>query len=405
MDKYLNFKRVTPEMLFCDSIAVDDQRVWLVSIGHNVLFEIERETGLVSPCGLISNNKENKISYRFLFKHEEKIILLPYEEKNLCVYDIEKKKFEYIELNIMKLEKNDTWKFTGHKKIGNKIVIYGLNSTIIIITLPTFEITYLNLKKYLPSNVNIECWFWDYSYSIEDKLFLVPVTHPCIVELDVNLNSVKFNKISGENIICIDNPVFNKEFLYYINRKKTGNVSLIKYDIKSGENEKCDLGIDKVHDYKTFGFIACANNELWMLPGACSEGFRFYISEGIIEKLNDLPVIPGEKLENYFPYEFNYRNGLLDRSGHILTIHAWTCKLIDIDTSEGTIRVIPLYRNNDECWLKLMDEVYNDCSCGIHSEWMEGMLEAYLDKVVVDRKVIVNESRSNIGKYIYQEIS
>ena len=40
-------KKVTPELLFGDGIAADDQNVWLLLVKHNILMKIDRKTRII----------------------------------------------------------------------------------------------------------------------------------------------------------------------------------------------------------------------------------------------------------------------------------------------------------------------------------------------------------------------
>ena len=406
MGQYLKSNDVMPELLFHGGIVADDQNIWLILTGFNVLMQIERRTGKITLCEVISeyNHTMNKVAYRFLFKHENKLILLPYNEKDICIYDINENKFEHIELDMTYINEENAWKFSGYEKIGDKVIVYGVYSLILIIHLPTFEIVYLDLKKKLPKDLGAELWFWEYSYSQNNKLFLVPLKYPCIIELDICSNDIQYYEIPEKKDAYMDNPVFNGSSLYYINRKEEGMVKLTRYDLESGKIESYGLGIEKIGSYRTFSFISCVNNVLWMLPGACGEGRKFYISEKRVEKIDELPVIPERKLRIKFPYRFNYNNGFLDENGHIIAIHAWTRQLIDIDAVEGKIKAIPIHKSDRMRWSDLFDEIYRDSYCGMHTEWMDWMLEVYLNKIVTAGHSENSDLKGMIGTNIYKSI-
>lgn len=386
MNENFRLNGITPELLFGDGMEVDDQKVWTIVIEHNILMEIDRETGKMTPCGFIpTENKKSKgiIPYRFLFKYGDRLVLLPYDERDICIYDIEKKIFERMELDMTKLKENTVWRCTGYEKIDNEVVVYSGGSLILIVNLPAFDIKYIDLKEKLPENIRIDTkfGFWEYSYLRNNELFLVPVTYPCVFKIDIYNKNISVDMIPEENSVDIDNPVFDKSILYYFNRKDGATVTLTKYDLKSLKFEKYDLGIERVGNNRVFGFMTCINNILWMLPGECGEGYRFYTLEGRLDKINELPVVSEDNLKDIYPREYNYRNGILTEEGHILTIHAWSCQLIDIDTVNESINMIPIIKSDSEKWAELCGEILDNSVDDIYREWIEGMLKAYLTRV------------------------
>lgn len=408
MYQEIKTKTVTPEMLFCDGIAADDQNVWMLLVEHNILMRIDRKTGIMVPCGYIASERKEKnpqILYRFLFLHEEKLILLPYDEKDICIYNIQEAAFEHIELDMEKLGKKDTWRFTGYKKSDNRVVVYGENSLILIIDLSTFEIRYLDLSEKIPEDLKIDYWFWKYSYIKENKIYLVPLlSDPCVIELDMCSEDVKCYRIPEENIGPIDNPVFDEASLFYFHRNQEKTVKLSRFDLGSENVEVYDLNIENIKDGKAFSFVACVQGVLWMLPGICEDAYKFHTSEGRLEKVSGLPTVSSGMLNINFPYEFNYRNGLLTEKGHILTMHAWSCQLVDLDTNSGNIKVIPILRNDSAEWSRLFNELLDHTDGGMCREWISGMVETYLDREDGKKKTEGNESTNSIGTMIYNSI-
>lgn len=398
-----------PEMLFYDGIAADGQRVWLIITKYNVLMEIDRDTGEISWCKFLGKYRISSIPYRFLLKHEENLILLPYEANDICIYDIKQESFKHIDLDVAKLKENTAWQFTGYEKIGNNLVAYGLCSLILIMDLTTFEIIYLDLKDKLPESLKIRYWFWRYSYLINNKLFLIPQSCSCVIELDIYSRDVKYRKLPDRSGDVIDNPVLDGSTLYYFNNEIGENVALAMYDLETEKFTTYDLGIKQIGINKTFTYAACANGVLWMLPGACKDGYKYDIAEKKLEILNGLPTVSANKLSNFFPYEFNYRNGILNGDGHILAVHAWSCQLIDIDTAKESVKRIPILKNNQAEWEKLFEEFFSnffsDFSDEIYTEFVDGMLEFYIDKAVMAGQGKKDGFRSAIGKDIYQSIS
>lgn len=105
-----------------------------------------------------------------------------------------------------------------------------------------------------------------------------------------------------------------------------------------------------------------------------------------------------------FPYEFNYRNGLLTAKGHILAIHAWTSQLVDININSGNIKAISIQRSDSLEWRKLFNELLDYADGGVCKEWISGMLEAYLERENEKKKMERVESINSIGTKIYNSI-
>ena len=125
----------------------------------------------------------------------------------------------------------------------NKVIVYGFNSVILIIDLLTYQIDYLDLEKKLPEGYDIRQWFLRYSYSVDRNLFLIPLSFPCVIEIDVFSEQVKFYKLLENDNIWIDNPVLDHSFLYYFERIEGNSVILTKHDLHTQMVERYDFGI------------------------------------------------------------------------------------------------------------------------------------------------------------------
>lgn len=391
---------MTQEMLFCDSIAADEEKVWLIVLRLNLLVEIERSTGILSPCGMLLSDQRTITSYRSSMKYEKKVLLFPYEAKDICIYDTEKKSFDSIALDSEKQDETKLWGFTGCTRVNDRIVVYGGGSVILLLDLPTFEIHYLNLRDKLPENLNIGYWFWKYSYSRGSKLFLIPQSSPCIIELDVRTQEINYKVIPEKNDVCIDSFAFDGTDIYYVDRKKGETAVLTKYDLQLKQLETYEFGIDKQENLMTFGFFACVNGALWLLPGTGEKGYRYY--KGNLEKIPDLPTTVKGNGPRNFPHEFNYRSGLLMEDGHILTIHAWSCQLVDINTMDGSISTTAIVRERNVDWPGVVKKIFDNFFNDVYDEWMEEMFESFLSEVVSAEQAGNNRLENRVGNKIFQ---
>lgn len=394
-------------MLFYDGIEVDEDKVWLIVAKYNALVEIERKTGLMSLCGFIPIDIEvlNPFRYRCLLKFEDKLFLFPHYEKNICVYYIKEKKFGYIQLDHERIKGNGAWKFSGCEKVNNKAVVFGFSSLVLILDLCTFTLEYLDLNETLQESLKIEYWFLRYGYIKNKKLFLVPLSYAYIVEIDIFSRHVEYYKLPEKGDIWIDNPVLVESKLYYFERKEREEVVLKGFDLQSRKLERYDLGIRRLNDIKVFGFAAYFNNILWLLPGLSEFGFKFDLKKIKLDIIKGLPVVPVSRLTNEFPYEFNYRNGILTKNNHIIAVHAWSCQMIDIDMASGYIKTVQIKKKESGEWAKVYEEFLDHFSGhDIKTEWMEGIFEAYIKKQNKFKESGNDSSIANVGHIIYQII-
>ncbi len=249
---------------------------------------------------------------------------------------------------------------------------------------------------------DIRQWFLRYSYSVDRNLFLIPLSFPCVIEIDVFSEQVKFYKLLENDNIWIDNPVLDHPFLYYFERIEGNSVILTKHDLHTQMVERYDFGIKKLKNKKVFGFVAVCKDILWMLPGTYGDGYKFDLKRNKLEKLNHLPINHVDKLGDDYPYEFNYRNGFVTEDNHIIAVHSWTSQLVDINMINGKIKVVPLKKGESGEWNKLFDELLDNSSDNnIKKERVEGILHTYLMRIFQSKKLDNGKLENGIGDMIY----
>lgn len=111
----------------------------------------------------------------------------------------------------------------------------------------------------------------------------------------------------------------------------------------------------------------------------------------------------------YCPSCFFYDGIVLDdqriwliATGFNVLIEIERRQLIDIDAVEGKMKAIPVHKSDRIRWSDLFDKIYEDSSCGMHIEWMDWMLEVYLEKIVVTRHIENSDLQNIIDINIYK---
>ncbi len=392
---------IDTEMLFCDAITANDKYIWFIAVSQNILFKIERWTGNVIPCGRIPNSKRTAIAYRSLFEFEEKLFLFPYEELNICIYDIQADEFNYVELDKRYSNEFESWKFIGSIRVGDELILYGVNPIIVILNIINKKIEYIDLRERLPQSINAKFWFWNAPFVLKNELHFVMLIMPYIIKIKIDDRIVTYKKIpEDEKKICIDNPIFYNDCLWYINRDNKDKVMLSKYNMNLEEVECYAMNIKKESSYRAFSYVGNINGKLWMIPGTCNQGIVYNLMENTEKKIDNLPMVDIEKLDMVFPHEFNYRTACLTEDGHIITIHAWSRQMVDIDTKDGTILTHLLNKVDSELWAKLFNDIFKKECAKHYYEQVSGMLESYIN----NNTEVIKSEKTHSKKYIGGEI-
>ena len=130
-------------------ITVHEGKGWFYNIGYNAIFQIDLETGELKPEAFLP---ENELEPRELFAgivyFDDKLYLAPLKSKRLCIYDLRKKEFSFIDLDNERYGPKGKWLFFRGAAIDNNIYFFPRRFHAIVKLNPAD-----NSLKY------IDCWY------------------------------------------------------------------------------------------------------------------------------------------------------------------------------------------------------------------------------------------------------
>jgi hypothetical protein len=365
-------------VLFYDGITIGNNKIWLISTGKNFLIEIDQVSGKILKYSWIPTKYDTLIPYRFLTYYCGKIILLPYDETAVLIYDISTEYFERIEIEPNFFESNEFCRFAGFKIINEKIYMYGVYSRILILDMHTKKMKSIDMKKYIPQGNEIEPWMWGEYYYKNGKIKFVPQSCPCIVTLSCENNEITFEKIESENLKHVDYIGFWHGKLYY--GPRNGKEQIVCYDLQTKEKNTIYIGRDCGIDYRAFGYAVIENDRIFALFRQSSEMLVIDLKNNGIDIIESLPQINSELLGSGYPYEFAYRNACTTNDKHIVAINAWTKDIVDLDTTDMKLRTKQVKDNGKNVDWSIVYKTLN-CRGGLINEHNVGMLEAYVETI------------------------
>ena len=323
--------------LFSDSIYADEESIWIISTGRNLLQGIDRSTGKVVDGVFIPTNKKALIPYRSFFKYGNCLYILPYSENTIKKYDIKNKTFSNITMNSDFVGEDGNCGVFGYSLLGTKAVMYSSRESVCVFDMSTYKMNVLDLSSIRKKSGYKDpfSWIWNHSFVKGDEVWLIPQNYLCAVVIDLKEEIV--NLINFETDIPIDGtmdtPFLAKDNLYFSYRNSGNQKSeLLKLNIETGH-------MTRIIEFEAFnytsrasGYIGAYGNVLIFLPGMTDKAYVVDLDSGKYELLPGIPAVSAERLaREKFPRELNYRTAFLTENGHLLALHGWTGCLIDLD--------------------------------------------------------------------------
>ena len=395
---------LTETMMAYDDMVVDENSLWYIMAGQNILMEVNRVTGTVNVCGPIPGCGGPGKEYRFLLKYHEKIILLPYDFDVICVYDIQKSKFLKNTIKIDLPENYKNCKISGGKIINDDLILYGLHPILIKMNLKKETVKVINLLEMLPSDLKEKYWFWKYSYIYENKLLLFPVSYPCVLLFDNIEEGVECRYIAEKNEgFIMENPVLHDDWLWYTDSKEENKICLLKHNLVTKERKEYVFPIKhkarENYFYPAFGFMLYQDEQLWMLPCSAQKGYKFDVKGEELKEISDLPSVDEDKLKTTFPLEYCYRNAVGTDEGKIFALHIWDQNIVEINAKSKSVHIIPL--KGVEC--EEVAKIYKNTDGGIYPELSSQTLKTIFETSKNSKDL--EQKADSIGAIIYRAIS
>lgn len=367
------------EALLYDGITAIENMIWLISTGKNLLIGMNRFSGEIVSCLPIPSKYDTLIPYRFLAHYENKIVLLPYEERAVSIYDISSDTFERIEIKKSFFENEEFCRFTGCEIVNEKIYMYGIFSKVLIFDMSAKEMDEIDLKEIVPDGCLIDSWMWEGANYSDGKIYFVPQTFPCVITLDCNSRQMAFEKMEAENAQCLDNIRLFDHKVYYSPRN--GKEQMNCYDLLTKENHIIYTGKNRDMDYRAFGYTAIMDKRLYLLFSQRDEGMVIDLANHEEIRPEQLCGTNCKRPGTEYPYEFVYRNACITEDKHIVAINPWTLEVVSIDTGTTKATRMAVKESKDTDRNHRLNQIISDAADGIVREWKDGMLASFIEMI------------------------
>lgn len=229
-------------------IAVHEGKGWFFNVGYNAIFQIDLETGELKLEAFIPGvGLERTELFRAIIYFNDKLYLAPLNDKRICVYDLKKQEFDFIDLDFEKYEvKGYSALFCRGTVIDDHIYFFpGRFHAIIKLNPADNSLTYIDCwyEKLAESWGGDDRWyiFFD-SVSVDNDGWCVMACRRSDAILRINVLSEKFSIVKTNYMGEFSDAV--KAADKYIGAYK-GNKSLYEISGRGTHEISLEPGIDR----------------------------------------------------------------------------------------------------------------------------------------------------------------
>lgn len=277
MNNWLKKIRISNNAVF------DEQNLWLVSNYTNVLMNYDIQKGDLKQVYYFPEKFSNTYATISYEKVADKIYFAPYNGQDLWCFDISKKEFETIDLELNNEEKNIKQKFRGIVYYKNELILIGFG----IHSIFRIDLNFNTVKRcngYLveleKKKIAVEETFLGYSYQlVGDILYLPMLNQNIIIAFHLISNTFKLYDILDLDFSGLDSiEYYNGRFRLL----SSGNEEVI-WDCESGQQSKNKLNfreIQRRNYWRTF-----QNNDVFIYFPLFDPQLYIKNKEGNIEEL------------------------------------------------------------------------------------------------------------------------
>lgn len=330
----------------CENLACDEENVYFYSESQFSIIRLKRKNGNMYAKMIPKKYFRMTLPFRAMTKREQKLYLLPFCAREICVYDIEKDFFYEIILPGDCYLNEEKYGVMAAVSDDDKIYMFGYYPVIIVFHVLTEEIFVLrNWEKGLTYHLSRSYFaFSDKGVINKGKLYLIIDRTNVILEMDVITYAKRVIKIQRENFsVPLIAAGIRGSFLWAVPQLFDNKPWLAKIDLRSGEMDEVPLDdIEYYSDCFTFHECGLWDNEIWMLPMQYDKGYRYNIITG---KLVELKV-RGKRLDyikdTRSVIDYNYLSSIVAEGNHVLSLYNGDGSLVDIDMMSGNVKEVQI---------------------------------------------------------------
>ncbi len=327
-----------------ENIVCDDDYVWYKTNYHNMLFCVDRKTGVVRTITLPDSYRDRLTAFRRIEKVGRRIYLLPFNAREICIYDLDSKKFDAVYLPHGVFDYSEKGGFMASAVIGDEIIMFGYHPVILFFNVKTREITFVRgFEKEIPEDKRPKVWF-ESNCIIDNRLYLsVNGTHRLII-IDPEKKVISHADYGVRNDDePIDGLYYDGSLIWTVPRNGKEIISLYSWNPISNEFKKHELNTVKYQGLYSVTRIGIYNGRLFLIPARLNDGYIYQIERGGYEKINLLPTVKLEDAEKESSdFRINYLGSIITRDNHLITIHSWSMTIVDINMVDGEVTVLKM---------------------------------------------------------------
>lgn len=338
------------QMFMAENIICDDKYVWYKSKFYNYLFQVEIESGKTFAIDLPEEYSEDTQSFRKIAKAGDRIFFVPFNAREICIYDIAGRSFDKISLPDNLLYKGKATEYSTGAVIDEYIIMFGYHPVILIYKMTTGELSVCDgFEKLLPEENRPRYWF-ESNCVVNGELYLsINGTHR-MLKINPDTKAVTEETFGKKNDNeMLDGLFYDGELIWSVPRVDKCDISLYSWNPKTGDFKEYSLkGIDYRGMY-SFSKIGTCESKLYLIPARQDKGYIYDVTAGRLQIISDLPTYSNEELSTkYSGLPINYQDSLVTDEGHIIAIHFRKELLVDIDMKKGKVLTTRLDLNKKD---------------------------------------------------------
>ena len=283
-------ENVSDEPLMFEDLVVEEEYSWFTCWNYNSLFKMENKSDK-AECVLSFENEElgEERLFSKIVCDKNKLYFIPLRSKALYSYDKENgdvSRFDIEEARLGKIEGYSGWNFYSAHLYNNKIYMLPYqrkNLLIFDIETETFEYIDIQYDEYMKDKSNYGGRFIFQSLLVEDKIYAPLAGNSSVACFDLKDNTIKYYLIESENQGFADISYDGKNMII---------VPLVGYEIIKW-NHKENIVIKKVvidkkgNDKITFWGSEIYGDHIYLFPNEYDRVLKWNLKDDRIETMKE----------------------------------------------------------------------------------------------------------------------
>ena len=390
-------------LYLADNIVCDDSDIWYIAINTNMIIRVNRNNGETCVCATIPKYKGLAEAYRAIVKYRDLLILIPYQAREICEYNVIRNDFKFYPLPKDTFTGEDRGLFS-HMLVEDTLYMYGPCPIIVKFDLSTKEIRNISGwdVDFEAVILNKQFYFAENGFVMSEKKLALPaVANRMIILLDLMTEKMEyrlFQDIPEGELIDLVHPIDGE---YWLCPRKSRKPTIMRFDSdlrKIGEVE-LDLG-DKPLEYP-FCCMEYSNGYVWLIPAFSDEGYKVDVNSLRVEKIHGLPCAGPRVLSRDGAY--NYWCAHRETEEKLVMLHAYSQKIVTLDMLHGEIYTVDLHMSEEDK-KALFEEKMSICTNSVIDE--RGFpLNEYVNFVGLMKELSCRrEGIQEMGESIYSKV-